>query len=199
MKKSFNIIALGWTLLIASALIASCGDSSSSRTGAAENKDAKEQAEEKNDAKFTQSDTEKDAQYIVDAYSHGLCQIELAKQAAQYAGDKSVKDLAATLIAAHVNMDADIEKLAAKKQISIQKGLTDKQLDDIKSYKDKKGREYSKAYLDKVIDKHKDAIAMYEKAAEKSADPDIRNYFSSSIGELRKHSDMAINVRDRLK
>jgi putative membrane protein len=199
MNRSFKIIAMGWTILVVSLLLTSCGESPSKGYKNQEPVDSKEKAEDHNDTKFSGNDAEKDAQFIVDAYSHSLCEIESAKQAVQHSGSKSVKDFAANMIAAHVNMNADIEKLAAKKQISIQKGLTDKQLEEIKKYQDKKGKEYNEEYLQKMIDKHKDAIALYEKAAEKSSDPDIRNFFSSSLSELRNHADQAMNLKDRLK
>lgn len=194
----FKIIATGLILLIISIIVTSCGNPSPGKH-TPETSDPKEQAEEHNDTKFTQAETEKDAQFLVDAYSNGLYEIESAKQAVQYAGDQSVKDLASSMIEAHVNMNTDIEKVAAVKQVSLQKGLTEDQLDDIKKGQDKKGREYSLAYLNKTISNHKDAITLYEKAAEKSSDPDIRNFSSTSLGSLRKHADMAMNVKDKLK
>jgi putative membrane protein len=194
----FKLIAALWSIFILVAAFTSCTNNPSS-SQSKEAPDPKDKAEEKNDTKFSTSETEKDAQFLVDAYSDGLYEIEAAKQAVQYAGDASVKDLASTLIAAHVNMNVDIEKLSTKKQISLQKGLSEDQLGGIKKWHDKKGREYSILYLEKIIADHKGAIALYEKAAEKSSDPDIRNFFSTSISELRKHADMAMNVRDKLK
>lgn len=200
MNRSFKIITAGWMIIIVCMLLISCGENPSNRGKSSESvQDSKEKAEDHNDTKFNQREAEKDAQYIVDAYSLSLCAIESAKQAVQHSGNKSVKDFAANMIAAHVNINESIEKLAGKKQISIQKGLTEDQLKEIKSYQDKKGREYNEEYLSKTISKHKDAIALYEKAAEKSSDPDIRNFFSSSLSELRAHADMAMNLKDRLK
>jgi putative membrane protein len=195
----YKIIAFTWIVLMTSAAITSCNNNPPAQRSGTETTDPKEKAEDRNDTKFTQSETERDAQFLVDAYSDGLCEIEAGKQAVQFSSDKSVKDLASSMIAAHVNMNDNIKKLADRKQISVQKGLSEDQLDGIKKLKDQKGRAYSLAYLDKLIEKHKDAITLYEKAAEKATDPDIRNFFSTSLAELRKHSDMAMNVKDKLK
>lgn len=199
MKKLIKLTTLGSAILVVSMLFSSCGNNTSPKA-AQDTKDPKEKAEDHNDVKFNTKEAEKDAAFIVDAYSLGLYEIEAGKHAVQYAENKAVKDLASTLIAAHVNMNADIEKLAAQKQISVQKELTKDQIAEIKKGSDKKeGRWYNKYYLDRTIAKHKEAIVLYEEAAAKASDPDIRKFFNSSLPQLRSHADMAMNLKDKLK
>lgn len=198
MKKIIKLATLGSVVLVVSILLASCGSNTSPKA-AQDTKDLKEKAEDHNNVKFNTKEAETDAAFIVEAYSLGLYEIEAGKHAVQYAENKAVKDLASSLIAAHVNMNAGIEKLAAQKQISVQKELTKDQLAEIKKGSDKKGSWYNKHYLDRTIAEHKEAIALYEEASEKAADPDIRNFFSSSLPQLRSHADMAMNLKDRLK
>lgn len=196
MNRSFKIIAASWILLGFSALITSCSNNSPKTE---KEPDAKEIADEHNDAKFNDSSLEKDADYISDAYSSGLCEIEAAKRAKEYASAKQTRDIASDLIAAHVKLNDQLQVLAKAKQVSLQNTLTAEQLEDLKKHSDQKGVEYDKAYLDGVISKHEKSIAMFEKAADKSEDADVRKLFSNALPELRNHLDMAMNTKNKLK
>ncbi len=190
-NREFNIIGLSWFLLFVIMVITSCGSGP-------QKKDTKETAEEHNDSKFATHTTEDDAQYLVDAYSNSLYEIEASQHAKQKATRNDVKDLASQMIEAHVKLNESIESAAGEKQISLQQGLTDDQLKEIKDCSDKKGLEYDKAYIDKIIDYHEKAIKLAEKAAEKANDAEIRNLFSGSLSNLRHHLEMAMAIKDKM-
>ena len=195
MNKTFKLIAAGWMFLLFSALLISCGNNAPKTE---KGPDAKEIADEHNEAKFHDSALERDADYISGAYSRGLCEIEAAKRAKEYASAKQTRDMASELIAAHVKLNDRLQALARSKQVSLQNGLTAEQLDELKKHSDQKGVEYDKAYLADVISKHKKSIAMFEKAADKSEDADVRKLFSDALPELRNHLDMAMNTKNKL-
>lgn len=195
MNRSFKLIATGWLLMATGAFITSCTNQPKQEG----HKDAKEIAEEHNEAKFHDSSLEKDATYISDAYSSGLCEIEAAKRAKEYASAQQTRDLASELIAAHVKMNDELQALAKSKQVTLQQGLTADQLEKIRKSSDQKGIDYDKAYLADVIDKHEKNIAMYEKVADKSEDAEIRKWFSNALPHLRNHLDKAMNTKNRLK
>jgi putative membrane protein len=196
MKTSFKIIAATGTILLTAALLTSC---SNNRSANHENKDAKEIADERNEAKFNNRSEVNDAEYISEAYSNGLYEIEAAKHAKQYAVAQQTRDLAGELITAHVKLNDQLKALAQSKQVSLQQTLTADQLDDIKELSEKKGVEYDKEYLDEVIEEHKEYISDFEKAADKSNDADVRKLFSESISHLRAHLDKAMSVKTQIK
>lgn len=195
MNNTIKSITVSCMLLAASGTLVSC----SSNNNKSHQMDSKEMAEEQNEAKFNDRSLQKDADYIMEAYSNGLCEIEAAKRAKEYASAKETRDLASELITAHVKLNESLEKLAADKQVSLQKGLTSDQLEELKKNSDQKGVEYDKAYLSDVISKHEKSISLFEKAADKSEDADVRKLFSSSLTELRNHLDMAMNTKNMIK
>lgn len=161
--------------------------------------DTKEKAEERNDAKFDSKASEADAQYIVDAYSAGMVEVNLSQRALDLAVTSDVKDLAQTMISAHQKMNAELERLAAQKQITIPHDLNDKQISNINSICSKKGRDFDVAYTDQLISDHKDAVSLFEKASENATDKDIRDYFTNGTPMIREHLDKASEIKDRLK
>ncbi|MES2655570.1 MAG: DUF4142 domain-containing protein [Bacteroidota bacterium] len=192
MNRTIKIIALGWILLLALLLVlTSCGDSP-------QTKDTKEVAEDHNDAKFASNDAENDAQYLVDAYSIGIYELEASQHAKQKAVSNNVKTLASEMVEAHAKMNVSLKSLADKKQVSVPVKLTDDQMKEIKDCSDKKGAEYEKAYIEKIVSDHEKAIKLSEAAAEKAHDPEIRNLFSSSLPALRHHLEMAMAIKDKM-
>ncbi|MES2380746.1 MAG: DUF4142 domain-containing protein [Bacteroidota bacterium] len=192
MNRTIKIIALGWILLLALLLVlTSCGDSP-------QTKDTKEVAEDHNDAKFASNDAENDAQYLVDAYSIGIYELEASQHAKQKAVSNNVKTLASEMVEAHAKMNVSLKSLADKKQVSVPVKLTDDQMKEIKDCSDKKGAEYDKAYIEKIVSDHEKAIKLSEAAAEKAHDPEIRNLFSSSLPALRHHLEMAMAIKDKM-
>jgi len=161
--------------------------------------DAKQIAEDHNNAKFVDKASRTDAQYLVDAYSAGLVAINLAQRAKDLAVTTEVKNLAETMITAHTNLNADIAVLAARKQISIPDALNNDQTNEITSLCEKRGRDFDVAYTDKMMAAHKDAISLFEKASENATDKDIRDFFNTALPEVRSHLDMTMNVKDALK
>lgn len=191
-KRTFGIIGITWAIMIVLLVLSSCG------SGPQKN-DAKEIAEEHNDAKFENKEAENDAQYLVDAYSIGLYEIELSQHAKQKAVRDDVKELASKMIESHAKQNELIKSTASANQVSLQDQLTDEQLKEITDLGDKKGLDLDKTYLDKIIADHEKAIKLSEKAADKANVPEIRNLFSNALSPLRAHLEIAMGIKDKIK
>jgi len=153
--------------------------------------DTKEVAEDHNDAKFSNA-KEDDANFLVDAAEIHLQEIELGKLAQARATTTSAKDLGKMMETEHSKAFADLQGLAAKKQITIPTTLTDDGMSANKKLTDIKGSKFDKEYSDMMVGGHKDAISTFEKASTNAQDEDIRNWASSMLPTLRKHLDQSI-------
>jgi putative membrane protein len=148
-------------------------------------------AEEHNDAKFS-NENEKDADFVVDAVNHNLTEIALCDLALQRANHPEIKELAKNLSEHHMKANDELTALAQKKNITVP-STTDVQNSEYKSLNDKSGNDFDKAYYDKVVAMHKDAIDRYEKAAQECKDAEIRNFAAAQLPTLRAHLDRAMD------
>lgn len=194
MSHTFKIFASGWILLFILLLSVACDHKHQVKQP-----DSKEIAEEHNAAKFNDILLKKDASYISDAYSNGLCEIEAAKQAKEYASAQETRDLASAIIKTHARLNEKLEKIATEKQVSLQSGLTPDQLNEIKKNGVQRGVEYDKLYLTEVVNNHQKNISMFEKASQKSEDNNVKELFGTALPELRNLLDMAMNIRNKLQ
>ncbi len=191
--KKLNFIKralLQGTFAVIILLVASCNDSYKSE-------DSKDVAEEHNDAKFDNDQKEEDAQFLVDASEVNLSGIQLGQLAQQKGTAVHVKELGKMMEDEHTKSQRDLVALAKSKRMSIPTSPTEDANDAYMKLDKKQGSDFDKAYADKMVDKHENAIETFEKAAKNSNDTEIRNWAKSSLPELRSHLDDALECQKK--
>jgi len=173
--------------------IVSCGDGA--RTG----DDTKEVAEDANDAKFDSAKAERDAQFLVNATEINLEEIKLSQLAEQKSTNPEIKSLAKMMTEAHTKALSDVRGLASSKTISLPDSATKEVMNDYDKLEDMKGMDFDKKYCEYMVDGHKEAIDKFEKAASDASDPQIKQWASSMIPDLRKHLDDALACQNKMK
>ena len=194
MKKTSYIkrTLLQVTFVAAVLVMASCSNNQKP-------KDTKNVAEEHNDAKFNDNRQEKEAQFLVNAAEINLEEIQLAQLAQQNGTTAHVKELGKMMETAYTKSQNDLTALAKTKMITIPTSPTDNALEAFKKLNEKSGTDFDKAYADLMVSKHKDAIATFEKASTDENDPDIKNWATTSLPDLRKHLDHSIDCQEKCK
>jgi len=156
-------------------------------------------AEDQNEGKFNKNDDEKNAAFLVKATEINLEEIGLGKLAQKKSTNKDVKELGKMMETTHTKALADLQKLAAKKSISIPTELPQ----DAKNAYDKldgeSEKDFNKNYADKMVSGHKDAIDLFEKQSTESSDEDIKTWATTMLPELRTHLDHSIVVQKKIE
>lgn len=193
-KKNFKSAIIDTMLMVAIVIgVSSCGDANKPE-------DTKEVAEEQNEEKIDDRKGENDAQFLVDAAEMNLMEIHLGNLAMQKGATSDVKDMGRMMVDAHTKSQTELTGLAANKAITVPASLTDEGMNEHKKLADETtGKDFDKDYCDKMVSAHKDAIDKFEKAAEKSADPDIKAWATASLPTLRTHLEHAIACQDKIK
>lgn len=189
-RKSLRSVV---ALLAAGLLISACNNVTESN----KTENPAKAAEKQNDQKFDKVD-EKDAQLIVDAWLGSSFEMRMADTAKKYVSTDEGKRLAGMLADAHANINTRIQQLAADKQITLPTDITDDQKKKIENIKNNKAKDFDKDFAQAMVEKHEDAIKMYEKSANDATDADIKAYFTSTLPELRSHLDMATKSKEIL-
>lgn len=154
-------------------------------------------ADKRNDEKFAR-EAERDADFVVDAYTDGMMEIRMAERVKGMLTTQDAKGVADMIISEHTAMNNDMRALATKKNISLPTELTKGQQDDIDDVAKKTGIDLDQKYLNNAVSMHRDAIDLFEKASKKTYDTDVRSAFSTGLPKLRTHLDMITAARDRV-
>jgi len=178
----------------------SCENKKEDHTAVETHTEAKteEVAKDQNDAKFNDNDDEKNAKFLVKAAEINLEEIALGKLAQEKSTNADVKELGKMMVTSHTKALDDLKGLASKKGISIPTENTEDVKNAWTKLNDKTDqKDFNKAYADKMVDGHKDAIDLFEKQSTESSDADIRAWASTMLPDLRKHLDHSVAVQKK--
>lgn len=164
-----------------------------------EKEDSMEIAEDTNDAKFDNTKTEDDAEFVVEAYSSGMAEVKMADLAIATAMNQGVKDFAAKIKAHHTMCNESLQKIANDKGIAYPETLGEKHQKKVNDLADKKGKDFDKEYLNEMISCHKDAIKLFEEETEEGNVADLKNFASEHLPMLKEHLAAAEKMKDSMK
>jgi putative membrane protein len=165
-------------------------------------KDSTEVAEEKNEQKMDSTKTEKmedDHEFMVEAASGGLMEVQLGEYGSQNAASPKVKEFAQRMVKDHSKANEELKTLAAQKNITIPATPGEKHQKHIDNLKAKKGADFDKDYISMMVDDHKEDIEHFEKEAKDGKDPAIKTFASSILPILKQHLQMAQTIHDGMK
>jgi putative membrane protein len=159
--------------------------------------DTKKVAEEANEVKFDNTNTEKDAKFLVNAAEINLEEIKLGQLAQQKGIIADVKELGRMMEEAHTKAMAETDTLAKKMLITIPASPTENALEAYKKLNNKSGTAFDKAYCDMMVNGHKDAISLFEKASTDLNNAGIKQWAAGILPGLRSHLDHAIQCKKK--
>lgn len=181
------------TIIASSTISVSCN----SKPGATA-EDSSELAARQNDTKFENKKQERDAQFLVDATAISLEEIKLGSLAMQRSNSKEVRDLGKMMVEAHTKALNEARNLAKTKQVTVPDSITSDTYTAYTDLSSKSGDDFNKAYCEKLIEAHKDAIGKFEKETADSRDQDIKEFSAGLLPELRKHVDHVYACQKKL-
>lgn len=167
-------------------------------------KDSVEMAKEQNQILDSSKSTTPDSlvadnNFLVEAASGGMMEIQLGKYAATNAASAAVKQFGQMMMNDHAKADSEITVMAQVKNIAIPNVPGDKHQKHIDELTKKKGAGFDKDYMSMMVDDHEEDIKKFEDAAKNGRDPDIKAFAARTLPVLKKHLDAAKKIKDGLK
>ncbi len=158
-----------------------------------------ETAKEENQEKFDTTDVKRDAEFAVKAASGGMMEVELGNLAMTNGASQAVKDFGQGMVTDHSKANDELKSLAAQKNISlpaVPNADMQKKIDDLKQ---KRGSDFDKAYIDLMVDDHKEDIDHFQKEADNGNDADLKQWAAGKVPTLQHHLHMAEDIQNGLK
>ena len=134
-----------------------------------------------------------DTMFITTAAQDGQAEVELGKLAQQNAQNAQVKTFAERMQADHGKANGELQGLAAKKGVTLPKGLGPHEAMRTKLEK-MKGAQFDQAYMRGMVDDHTKAVKEFESASTGATDPDVKAFAAKNLPTLREHLRMAQEI-----
>jgi len=140
-----------------------------------------------------------DADFLKNAATGGMMEVELGKIAQRNASRTTIKEFGALMVKDHGMGGDKIKSLAASKNYALPDSLTDKQSREKDRLQKKTGNDFDRDYVKMMVDDHKEDIKDFEKEATNGKDPDIKTFAENTLRMLHRHLDKAQAIEAALK
>ena len=140
-----------------------------------------------------------DRDFVMEAASGGLMEVTLGNLAKTNAASAQVKEFGAMMVTDHTKANNELKAVAAKKNITLPETPMEKQQKHIDELKTKKGADFDKAYVDLMVDDHKEDVSKFQDEANKGNDADVKAFAAKTLPVLQKHLDHIQKIQDATK
>lgn len=127
------------------------------------------------------------ADFAVKAANGGMMEVQLGEYASKNATDKSVKDFGAMIAKDHAKANEKLKSLANSKNIALPASVGDDKTDKMNDLMKKTGKDFDEAYMNMMVDDHKNDIDMFQKVADDSNDAAMKDFAAKALPTLKKH------------
>jgi putative membrane protein len=135
--------------------------------------------------------------FVMEAASGGMMEVELGQLAQQKATNQRVKDFGAMMVRDHSKANEDL-KTAVSGKITVPATLSDKHQGHINDLKEETGADFDRDYIKMMVNDHEADIKKFEDIARDSKDQAVRDFANNALPTLRNHLAEAKSIRDEL-
>jgi putative membrane protein len=136
--------------------------------------------------------------FVADAATGGMMEVELGNIAQQKAQSQRVKDFGKMMVDDHSKANDNLKGIASRKNIDVPASVTDNQKKDMDQLSKKSGTDFDKAYVHMMVEDHKKDINAFKKAEGKVSDNDIKNFITTTLPTLQKHLDSIQAIKSKM-
>ncbi|MCU7497169.1 MAG: DUF4142 domain-containing protein [Ignavibacteria bacterium] len=137
-------------------------------------------------------------EFVSDAASGGMMEVELGTMAVQNASSQEVKDFGRRMIDDHSKANDELKSIAAKENIPVPGVLKDESREDVDKLSKLSGSEFDKQYIDLMVKDHEKDIKNFEDMAENAQSPELKAFAQKTLPTLRQHLKMAQDIQEKL-
>ena len=142
--------------------------------------------------------SDQDREFVNKAATGGLAEVELGRIAAQRAARPSVRSFGERMVTDHGRGNAELTTLARSKGIEVPTALEPSQQAMRDRLSGLSGNDFDRDYMSEMVRDHTEDIALFERAAETSTDPDLKTWATRSLPMLREHLALARQVNSEV-
>ena len=156
-------------------------------------------ADARTDDSRAEGTAERDEDFVKEAASDGMMELELAKLAQKNAQSQRVKNFAAMIVKEHTKANEELRTIASSKNFSLSPTMENAENNKVNDLQDERGADFDRKYIDLMVDDHEKNVDRFKKQAEDGKDPELKAFATKILPVLIAHQDSARKIKDALK
>jgi putative membrane protein len=130
--------------------------------------------------------------FLIAAASSGMLEVAASKMAREKATRADVKAFAERMIAEHAKAHDELKALAATRNITLTESMQAAHQADLDTLSRLEGSAFDQAYAQRIgVQAHMTTVALFQQAAAKMPDAELKAYIDRTLPTLREHLDAA--------
>lgn len=142
---------------------------------------------------------ETDRQFMMEAASGGMMEVELGRIASQSASHDRVKSFGNMMVQDHTNANNELKAIASAKNVMLPDSLMTKHREHLEMMRQKTGKEFDRAYMNMMVQDHNQDVSNFQKASNSAQDGDLKGFASKTLPILQMHLDSAKAINTAVK
>ncbi|HXC36947.1 MAG TPA: DUF4142 domain-containing protein [Candidatus Acidoferrales bacterium] len=138
-----------------------------------------------------------DDKFVQDAVAGGKTEVQLGQMAGQKATSPAVRDFGTQMARDHSGLNVQLERILTEQGIS-EPGGKEKSTWSTGSLQGVSGPDFDRAYMQDMVNDHKNDIGEFKKEAAEGRDPAIRSWAAQSLPVLEQHLQKAEQTQSSL-
>ena len=140
-----------------------------------------------------------DRQFIMEAASGGMLEVEAGRLAEQNARNQRVKTYGAMMVRDHSAANEQLRAIAAARNVMLPDTMMEKHRKHLEMIIKSQGASFDKNYIDHMVMAHNEDINKFQVASNNAQDTAVRGFATRSLPILRMHKDSATAINKNLK
>lgn len=135
-------------------------------------------------------------QFLTQAAHTGLLGIEAAELAAERAKSDPVRKFANAVQQTNQRQQQDLRQLAQAQGVQVPEQLDPQRVTVLEQLRKLSGAQFDRRYSQEMLRAHREAVQLYEGAAQNADDPGVQAFAEAELPVLRNHLRMAEGLPD---
>jgi Predicted outer membrane protein len=140
-----------------------------------------------------------DIRFITGMAEACLVEIKIGNMAKQRGADKRVRNFGAMMVKDLTKGRKRLDSLARIKKIALPDSISWNSEVTINQLAQKTGKDFDRAYLEKMSSDYKNAIAQFQYTAKSAYDPQIKAFANRHLMTVQRHLDLIDAIHSTLK
>jgi putative membrane protein len=147
----------------------------------------------------TRSPGTAEREFLTNAASGGMMEVELGRYAAEHASDQKVKQFGRRMVDDHSKANAELKQVAAKQSVTLPATMKAEQRETVARLTRLHGPEFDRVYMETMVKDHQQDVSDFRDEAASAADPDVRSFAAKTLPTLETHLRLAKDISSSMK
>ncbi len=140
-----------------------------------------------------------DFKFACEAARGGMFEVKAGQLAATQASSPAVKQFGQQMVADHSKANQQLQAIATRKGAALPAELDRKEQHLLDGLSKLSGQDFDRAYAENMVKDHKEDLKEFQKEADRTQDPDLKTFASTTATVISQHLDHAIQLNTTLE